>query len=111
LTKYLADENAQLANLCSQHVIFVCGRTMLLETLSYRVEFKVHCLCSDAVLDLFCSLTRISLRLGTSPGCECRRRPQIREAAANILNKQSRTVDKGWVISSRVGRMRCKSSL
>jgi hypothetical protein len=36
--------------------------------------------------------------------CGWREGLQIRRAAANILNKQSRTADKGWSSSLEVGR-------
>jgi len=38
----------------------------------------------------------LSPRHGASSGCGWRRRPPIWTVAANILNKQSRTADKGW---------------
>jgi hypothetical protein len=39
-----------------------------------------------------------------SSGCGWREGLQIRRVAANVLNKQSRTADKGWPYSLGVGR-------
>jgi hypothetical protein len=41
---------------------------------------------------------------GASSGCGWREVLRIRRATANILNKQSRTADKGWSSSLGVGR-------
>jgi hypothetical protein len=41
----------------------------------------------------------LSPRLGTSSGCGWRRRLQIWRVTANVLNKQSRTAEKGWCSS------------
>ena len=40
---------------------------------------------------------------GASSGCGWRNDLQIWKVAANILNKQSRTADKGWFSSLGVG--------
>jgi hypothetical protein len=41
---------------------------------------------------------------GMSSGCGWREVLQVQSVAANILNKQSRTADKGWFSSLGVGR-------
>jgi len=46
----------------------------------------------------------LSRRHGASSGCGWKEWPPIWMIAANILNKQSRTVDKGWSSSLGVGR-------
>ena len=46
----------------------------------------------------------LSPRHGASSGCGWRNGLQIRRVAANILNKQSKTADKGWSTSFRFGR-------
>jgi hypothetical protein len=46
----------------------------------------------------------LSPRHGASSGCGWRNGLQIWKVAANILNKQSRTADKGWSSSFRVGQ-------
>jgi hypothetical protein len=46
----------------------------------------------------------LSPRHGASSGCGWRNGLQLRRVAANILNKQSRTADKGWSSSLVVGR-------
>jgi hypothetical protein len=46
----------------------------------------------------------LSSQHGTSMGCGWRDGLQLWRVAANILNKQLRTYDKGWSSSLRVGR-------
>ena len=46
----------------------------------------------------------LSPRHGASSGCGWRNDLQLWRVAANILNKQSRTADKGWSSSLGVGR-------
>jgi hypothetical protein len=46
----------------------------------------------------------LSPRHGASSGCGRRNGLQIWRVAANSLNKQSRTADKGWSLSFEVGR-------
>jgi len=56
---------------------------------------------------VLCLISRpLSPRHGASSGCGWRRRPPIWTVAANILNKQSRTADKGWSFSLG-GWVRC----
>jgi hypothetical protein len=43
-------------------------------------------------------------RHGASLGCGWKTRPSVLEAAANILNNQSWTADKGWFSRLGVGR-------
>jgi hypothetical protein len=45
----------------------------------------------------------LSPRHGSSSGCGWRRKPPDMEGAASILNKQSRTTDKGWCSILGVG--------
>jgi hypothetical protein len=46
----------------------------------------------------------LSPRHGASSGCGWRNGIQLWRVAVNILNKQSRTADKGWSYSLGVGR-------
>jgi hypothetical protein len=46
----------------------------------------------------------LSKQYGTSSGCRWRNGLQIWNVAANILNKQSQTADKGWSSSLGVGQ-------
>jgi hypothetical protein len=46
----------------------------------------------------------LSPRHGASSGCGWREVLRVRRVAASILNKQSRTADKGWSSSFGVGR-------
>jgi hypothetical protein len=52
----------------------------------------------------------LSPRHGVSSGCGWRNGLRIWRVAANTLNKQSRTADKGWPSSLEVGRGANKSS-
>jgi hypothetical protein len=47
----------------------------------------------------------LSPRHGAFSGCGWRKVLRLRRVAANILNKQSRTADKGWSSSLGVGRV------
>jgi hypothetical protein len=51
-----------------------------------------------------CSVGPLSPQHGASSGCGWREVLQVRRVAANILNKQSLTADKGWSSSLGVGR-------
>jgi hypothetical protein len=46
----------------------------------------------------------LSSRYGASSGCGWREVLRVRRVSANVLNKQSRTADKGWSSSLGVGR-------
>jgi hypothetical protein len=50
----------------------------------------------------------LSPRHGASSGCWWRKGLQIFIVAANILNKQSKTADKGWSSSLALGEKPCK---
>jgi hypothetical protein len=65
-----------------------------------------HLLCSVLKERPFGSLLGGSLspRHGASSGCGWRNGLQLRRVAANTLNKQSRTADKGWSFSLGIGR-------
>jgi hypothetical protein len=47
----------------------------------------------------------LSSRHGASSGCGWRNGPLIWRAAANIMNKQSRSADKGWSSSLGLGEV------
>jgi hypothetical protein len=61
--------------------------------------------CSSLPLSIFNKLYcgSLSLQHGMSSGCGWRNSLQLWRLAANILNKQLRTNDKGWSSSLRVG--------
>jgi hypothetical protein len=59
---------------------------------------------SDPILSQANPVRPLSPRHGASSDCGWREGLHIRRVAANILNKQSRTADKGWFSSLGVGR-------
>jgi hypothetical protein len=54
--------------------------------------------------NVLCWMGSLSPRHGASSGCGWRKVLRLRRVAANVLNKQSRTADKGWSSSLGVGR-------
>jgi hypothetical protein len=84
-------------NLCSH--IFLCSYIVQMAVFYFKTFYGTMQYNSQCVM-----VSPLSPRHGVSSGCGWREVLWVRRVAANILNKQSLTDDKGWSSSLGVGR-------
>jgi hypothetical protein len=77
-----------------------CNILVLIRSVPLSFTFKGL----TALWFMFWTFGSLSPRHGAFSGCKCKNNLQIWRVAVNILNKESRTTDKGWSSGLEIGQ-------